>query len=157
MSELNDLLGTPISFVLGEETFKLQRFCPAIEEAHSEWLMLRVLKELQKRRKWVTDDDYAAAFVKITEHSAIGKYTFTSENFQDSLASATGTKHIFYQCLKVHHPKLTEADAYRMWEEHKTECALALAGIWGKGVPAAKRANSPESSDASSTTPSSST
>lgn len=157
MSELNDLLGTPISFVIGDEVFKLQRFCPAIEDAHAEWLQVRVLKELQKRRKFVTDEDYAAAFVKITEHAAAGKYTFTSENFQDSLASTAGTKHIFYQCLKVHHPKILEADAYKMWDEHKTECALAMSGIWGKGEPAEKRANSPESSEASSTTLSSST
>lgn len=157
MSELSDALGTPISFAIGNDVYRLQRFCPAIEDAHAEWLQVRILKDLQKRRKMMSDDDYIAAFVKVSEHAASGHYSITGDAFQESMASVAGTKHMFYQCLKVHHPKITEAEAYQLWADHKTECSTALGGIWGKGGPAGKRANSQESSEPSSTSHSTST
>jgi len=150
MGEVSQILGRPISLVLGDKQYNLSPLTDNIRAEYESISETAAIVNVQKQRA-ILGDDYLPMLARVNSDIVAGVYDFGGPMFVAMVNSFPGLLFMFWLMCKANHPGLTLDEVKWLGLTHASEIKLAVERALGQDKPdtTSKKNEPPNQSDIS--------
>ncbi len=139
MNDLDLTLGVHAPVLLPvkgrEEPLKLTPITKGVQADFSAWLEFLARKKVHSQRNEVDEDTFAAMLLKVGDKADLGYYRFFGQHASRMISrqDGAGARKMFHLMLLYHQPRMTEEEAYAIFDANTVEVTAAVQQMMSAG------------------------